>query len=178
MIRYIALLRSINVGGHNVKMEDLRGYFTELGFANVRSYIQTGNIFFEAEEVDILVLTHSIEVHLEAKLGYAVPTFIRTLEQLEYTLDKSPFEIRELTPDTRHMLVFTSELIPESTQFPLVSRKGDYEVIGAEGNELYVIIRLINGKFLSSKFIEKTFKVTSTGRFLHTSLKILAAAKA
>src|SRR3712207_3045843 len=53
---YIALLGGINVGGHNVKMEHLRQLFAQLGFANVRSYIQTGNVFFETSEDDRGVL--------------------------------------------------------------------------------------------------------------------------
>lgn len=177
MTQYIAFLRGINVGGHNVKMEDLRDHFTELGFSNVRSYIQTGNIFFETQDTLAHALSRTIEKHLESKLGYEVPTFVRTIPELESTLINTPFDDIELTPDTRHMVAFISSPIPESTQFPVISRKGDYEIIGATQQELYVVIHLINGKFLSSKFIEKTFNVTSTGRFFHTSLKILAAAK-
>ncbi len=56
---YIALLGGINVGGHNVKMEHLRQLFTQLGFANVRSYIQTGNVFFETSQDDRHVLTQT-----------------------------------------------------------------------------------------------------------------------
>ena len=46
MTQYIALLRGINVGGHTVRMEDLRPLFEELGLENVRTYIQSGNVFF------------------------------------------------------------------------------------------------------------------------------------
>ena len=56
---YIALLGGINVGGHNVKMEHLRQLFTQLGFADVRSYIQTGNVFFETSQDDRHVLTQT-----------------------------------------------------------------------------------------------------------------------
>lgn len=48
---YIALLRGINVGGHMVKMEKLRGLFKNLGFQNVRSYIQSGNIFLKQVKI-------------------------------------------------------------------------------------------------------------------------------
>ena len=52
---YIALLRGINVGGHTVKMERLRGLFGELGLERVRSYIQTGNVFFEIIAIIVAV---------------------------------------------------------------------------------------------------------------------------
>ncbi|HEV2405968.1 MAG TPA: DUF1697 domain-containing protein, partial [Ktedonobacterales bacterium] len=77
-MRYIALLRGVNVGGHVVKMERLRALFAELGLSNVRTYIQSGNVFFDTEQTDRVALTASIEEHLRAALGYAVPVFLRT----------------------------------------------------------------------------------------------------
>ena len=46
--RFVALLRAINVGGHVVKMEALRKHFTRLGFANVETFIASGNVLFDA----------------------------------------------------------------------------------------------------------------------------------
>jgi uncharacterized protein (DUF1697 family) len=103
---YTAFLRGINVGGHNVKMERLRELFTELGLTNVRSYIQTGNVFFETEATDRRLLTIQIEQQLTDKLGYSVPVFLRTVEELAHSLDVSPFKTLELTPETRHLVVF------------------------------------------------------------------------
>ena len=51
-MRYIALLRGINVGGHRVAMVDLRRHFAGLGLTNVGSYIQSGNVFFDSDEAD------------------------------------------------------------------------------------------------------------------------------
>ncbi len=79
--KYIAFLRGINIGGHNIKMERLRELFSQLGFADVRSYIQTGNIFFETTETDRAALARKIELHLFAALGYEVPTFLRTVRE-------------------------------------------------------------------------------------------------
>ena len=73
-MRYIALLRGINVGGHQVKMDALRGHFADLGLANVGSYIQSGNVFFDSDEADRYALQARIEDRLRAALGYAVPT--------------------------------------------------------------------------------------------------------
>lgn len=50
MIQYLALLCGVNIGDHIVKIEKLRGIFSEMDFSNVRTYIQTGNIFFETSE--------------------------------------------------------------------------------------------------------------------------------
>src|SRR5579872_787535 len=76
-MRYIAFLRGINVGGHTVKMERLRQLFTELGLAHVRTYIQSGNVFFETTDSDRARVTGTIEEHLHKVLGYEVPVFLR-----------------------------------------------------------------------------------------------------
>jgi len=88
---YIALLRGISVGGHNVKMDLLRGLFEDLGFDRVRSYIQTGNVFFESREHDTRVLRTAIERHLRTALGYEVATCMRTVEDVEQLLVRDPF---------------------------------------------------------------------------------------
>ena len=88
---YIAFLRGINIGGHNVKMEHLRELVGELGLTHVRSYIQSGNVFFETTEADRACLTRKIEEHLRAALGYEVPTFLRTVAEVERALRLDPF---------------------------------------------------------------------------------------
>ena len=175
--KYIALLRGINIGGHNVQMERLRALFVELGFSNVRTYIQTGNVFFESAETDAAELTGKIEDHLRAALGYDVPTFVRTIEQLAETLAAAPFDGIELTPETRHLIVFISKSLPADLKLPLLSPKGDYELIGLTDRAVFVAVHLIKGKFASSNFLEQTFGVKTTARFYHTAGKILAAAR-
>ena len=81
MARHIAFLRAINVGGHIVKMEALRAHFLEMGFANVRTFIQSGNVIFDSP-AKAAVLEKRVEKHLAAALGYEVDTFIRTLNEL------------------------------------------------------------------------------------------------
>lgn len=81
---YIAFLRGINVGGHIVKMEYLRQLFTDLGLKNVRSYIQSGNVFFDTADIsDWAALTLRIENYLRQTLGYVVPVFLRTAQEVK-----------------------------------------------------------------------------------------------
>jgi uncharacterized protein (DUF1697 family) len=72
-VEYIALLRGINVGGHTLTMDELRRHFVALGLGSVRTYIQSGNVFFQADLADRLALADTIERHLRAVLGYDVP---------------------------------------------------------------------------------------------------------
>ncbi|HEX9961588.1 MAG TPA: DUF1697 domain-containing protein, partial [Pyrinomonadaceae bacterium] len=70
MIKYVAFLRGINVGGrHLVKMEDLRVLFASMNFENVKTYIQSGNVIFETSETSADVLAGKIERGLKEALG-------------------------------------------------------------------------------------------------------------
>lgn len=178
---YIALLGGINVGGHSVKMEYLRGLFRELGFTNVRSYIQTGNVFFETSQDDRATLTAMIEGHLRQALGYNVPIFLRTVHELEQILALDPFKHLEVTPDMRLCVVFLSEAPPDDLVLPLRAPKNDVEIVRVTASEAFTVWYLVNGRPPSSS--SDTFVARALGgkkattRFFHTAAKILAAAQ-
>ncbi len=177
MTRYIAFLRAVNVGGHVVKMDRLRALFGELGLRRVRTYIQTGNVFFETDEPDRAALTARIERHLEQALGYRVATFLRTVAEVEAVLALDPFAGREVTSDMRLAVIFTAQPFPADVELPLVSPKGDYEIVHATPGEVFVIWHLVGGRPPSSGFLEKAIPGPATSRFVHTTAKILAAAR-
>jgi len=174
---YVALLRGINVGGHNVKMGQLRGLFAELGLANVRSYIQTGNVFFDSGESDRSKLRNGIEAHLRDALGYDVPTCLRTVEELEQVLALDPFRDVEVTPNMRLAVNFLAEPAKVDLPLPYQTPDGAYEVVSMTPTEIFVVWRLQNGRPGNSYgLIEKQLKVPVTSRFWHTTAKIYAAA--
>jgi uncharacterized protein (DUF1697 family) len=78
MPRYVAFLGGINVGGHRCSMETLRAAFEALGLRDVSTFIASGNVLFGADGRD--GLEERVEEHLRERLGYAVPTFVRTAE--------------------------------------------------------------------------------------------------
>ncbi|MBX7244554.1 MAG: DUF1697 domain-containing protein [Candidatus Sumerlaeaceae bacterium] len=178
MTTHIALLRAINVGGRDVGMERLRALFAELGLANVRSYIQTGNVFFEAPARQMAGLTAKIEKHLSFALKYEVSVFLRTLPDLESALAAAPFRGKEPAPHERHLVMFLSAPIPGTVTLPHCSPKGYCELLHASGSEAFVVIRVEKGKVPNATaFLEKTFGLKCTARMYHTCLKILEAAK-
>lgn len=166
------------MGSHKVKMDQLRTLFGQLGLENVHTFIQTGNVFFDSSKNDPAVLEKRIEEHLLAALGFEVKTFVRTAGEIESILKSTPFNGIELNSKTRHVIMFTSDPLPKNIKLPLFSPKGGYELIGYTKKEAFAVIHLVNGKYDSSNFIEKEFKVSTTSRFYHTTEKILAAAKA
>jgi uncharacterized protein (DUF1697 family) len=176
--RYIALLRGINVGGHTVKMDRLRDLFADLGFTNIRTYIQTGNVFFESDKTDELALRKKIEAHLEKTLGYGVPTCLRTIESLEKLVKLDPFKRIELTPDCRFAVNFLAEPAKIDLPVPYTTPDGGYELVGKTPTELFIVWHLKNGRPSNSYgLLEKKVQVPTTTRFWHTTAKILTAAK-
>lgn len=176
-MRYIAFLRGINVGGHQVKMAALREEFASLGYTNVASYIQSGNLFFDSAVQDRAVLRQQIETQLQATLGYAVPTCLRTTDELTTLLARDPFAGIELTPDRRFSVTFLSEPVATDPDLPYTTPKGDYTVVGMTPQELFVVWQLQDGR-PGSGFtqLDRRYGVPNTTRFWHTTAKILAAA--
>lgn len=176
--KYIAFLRGINIGGRRVKMERLRELFAELGFDDVRTFIQTGNVFFDAPEQNAAALAGKIEQHLAASLGYAVPTFLRTVAEVEQVLRLAPFDQIELTGDKRFLVTFVSAPLPADFALPHRSPHNDYEILAATRGEVFSVYQVSNNKIGDpAAFLEKKFKIKTTSRFLHTAHKILDAAK-
>lgn len=175
---YIALLRGLNVPGRSVKMEYLRSLFTEMGFASVRSYIQSGNVFFESDEEDRAVLSETIGRGLGDALGYEVAVCLRTVPELEELVALDPFAGLTVTDAMRCCVVFTTERIDPALELPLMSPKKDIEIIHTSPYEAFVVWHLINGKAPNAKgFQERVLGRDATTRFFHTVGKILAAAK-
>ncbi|WP_441246416.1 DUF1697 domain-containing protein [Kitasatospora sp. McL0602] len=179
MTTYIAFLRAVNVGGRTVKMERLRALFAELGLSRVRSYIQSGNVFFDSEETDRAALTARIEEHLEAALGYAVPAMLRTVAEVEELVAAEPFAGIEVTPELRLCVVYLSEPLPADYTFPVVDPKGDWEIVGATPGAAYVVMHLRGGRLGGNPAtaFPKSYRGSGTSRFFHTTVKILAAAQ-
>lgn len=176
----IALLRGINVGGHTVKMERLREIFIQLGLLRVRSYIQSGNIFFDSpKKTDRTMLQKRIEAQLHDSLGYRVAVCLRSKEEMEQLVSSDPFSGRVSTPETRFAVTFLAEPVtPLPFSVPFTTPDGAYELIGMTPTELFIIWHLKNGRPGNAYgFFEKQIQTQTTTRFWHTVEKILTAAK-
>lgn len=92
MNKYISILRGINVSGHRIiKMEKLRQIYTDLGFENVKSYIQSGNVIFECKESDDKKLAEIIEREISTVFSYEVPVIVIELNKLKQIISENPF---------------------------------------------------------------------------------------
>ena len=92
MGRYVALLRGINVSGHKpIKMERLRAVFEGLGFDEVATYVQSGNVVFATRKVKSAALATKIAGQLEKDFGYAIPVAVLSADELETIVERNPF---------------------------------------------------------------------------------------
>lgn len=100
MDRYIALLRGINVGGHNkIKMAELKSSLERLGLQNIKTYIQSGNIFFESRELEE-ILQKKIHYKMEEEFGISCTVIIRTANELHEIVNGLPFNDQDISRAT------------------------------------------------------------------------------
>jgi uncharacterized protein (DUF1697 family) len=90
-MKYVALLRGINVGGNNkVPMADLRECLEKLGLKNVQTYIQSGNVLFESNEKDETKITGDIEQAIETHFGFPVVVALFSQPEFETIAENTP----------------------------------------------------------------------------------------
>jgi uncharacterized protein (DUF1697 family) len=173
---YIAFLRAINVGGHNVKMAQLRSLFEELGFAGVATFIASGNVFFEAESDDVPALEAQIERHLKAALGYEVATFIRTPAELADVAAYQPFPESDLAAkDAALSIAFLREPPAKAAQQKLIDLRNAIDDFQFHKRELYWLRRTrISESTFSGALLEKTLAMPATMRNVTTVRKLAA----
>lgn len=135
--RYVALLRAINVGGHVVKMDVLRKHFTKMGFANVETFIASGNVLFDATE-PVPQLEERIAFELERALGYPVGTFVRTPAELAAVVKHEAFPVDVIDP-SRHTLYigFLSSRPSAETVRKVVALRTPVDELHIHKRELY-----------------------------------------
>jgi uncharacterized protein (DUF1697 family) len=114
MPTYIAMLRGINVGAHNrVKMNALRGSFESLGFKKVQTYIQSGNVVFQAAKTSPPVLRKKIEEKLTADCGFSALVILRSQEDFEKAIATNPFVKKtNIDPEKLHVIFLAEAPAP------------------------------------------------------------------
>ena len=96
-MRYVALLRAVNVGGRIIKMERLKKLFEEINLDNVETFIASGNVLFDSR-ASAAGLESKIEKHLERAFDYAVPTMVRSAIEVKASAVYTPFPSLDAVP--------------------------------------------------------------------------------
>ena len=175
MPKYVAFLRAINVGGHTVKMDHLRSLFDDMGFANVETFIASGNVIFDSSSKTPAALERKIEKHLFAALGYKVATFVRSVNELTAVIRYQPFPAAELDAEGNVLFVGFLPASPGSDlQKKLTSSVTKVEDFHFYGREVYWLYRKKLGEtdFPGAR-VEKTLGMPATLRNSNTVRRIV-----
>ncbi len=180
---YIALLKGVNVGGHNsVPMAKLRELLVRLGYTRPETYIQSGNAIFDVDDSmsddDSTDHSRRIVEAIEAHFELRIPVFVRTVEDFADVISRVPFDA-DIDPKLVHVLFLGQE--PTANQWATVdvSRAAGDPVVRS-GREVFVHYRNGSGR---SKFtgdhVERTLRTGVTARNLNTVAELhrLAAAR-
>jgi uncharacterized protein (DUF1697 family) len=176
MPKFVAFLRAINVGNHTVKMDQLRTLFDELGFANVETFIASGNVIFDSKTTNTRALELKIEKHLEKSLGYKVATFVRSVSELSAVVGYQPFSEDELVADGNTLFVcFVADKPTKESTKKLLSCASAIDGFHINEREVYWLYRRKNGE---SKFygppLERTLGMQTTVRNANTIKRLVA----
>jgi uncharacterized protein (DUF1697 family) len=175
MTTHLALLRGINVSGHNMmKMEALKTMLENIGFQNVRTYLQSGNVFVESEE-EASKVGFMIKQEIFKVFGHEVPTIVITKEDLELCFKNNPY-LKEKEVDTKKLYVaFVSTALKSENINDLKISQFKPDEASIDANRIFIKYAIGAGKTrLEGKYIEKKLNVIVTMRNWNTVTNLLA----
>lgn len=160
MQTFISMLRGINVSGKNrISMADLKALYESLGLANVVTYVQSGNVVFDGENISAA----AIESEIKRTLGLDVPVLLRDKNCFERLLKNNPFAVqRHEDPALLHVTFLAATPAPSAL---LVTPNGCTDEFVLEDRELYLFCPGGYGVTkLSNSFFERKLKMVATTR--------------
>jgi uncharacterized protein (DUF1697 family) len=175
MNQYVALLRGINVGGKNlIRMSDLKASFEALGYQNVRTYIQSGNVLFSADEPDQARLTSVIEEALSTTFNYTSRVVVRSKEEMKAIVAHAPKDFGSDPATYRYDVIFLKEPLTSAEAMQSVAVKEGVDQAFA-GNGVLYFSRLISKATQSrlSRIITMPIYQSMTIRNWNTTTKLL-----
>lgn len=173
-MKYVCLLRGISVGGNNkVSMSDLKKVFSDLGFKNITTYINSGNVLFSSDEKNIIKLIDIIENKLANDIMPIKVTVISS-DQLKNIIKKAPKNWGNDT-NRKHNLLFLRPPTSTTEAMKLIgTTKPEYETVTEGQGVIYWSASLKDfGKTASSRLAGKPIYQEVTVRNYNTSIKLL-----
>jgi uncharacterized protein (DUF1697 family) len=166
MTSYVAMLRGINVSGHKIiKMEQLRAAFEALGFSDVTTYVQSGNVVFTAATNSTALITQRIEERISSDFGFAVPVLLRTAKELGEIVKGNAFVKVGAIDRAKLHVTFLTGAAPKTAAKSLEVLMVKPEQFQVSGREIYLYCPNGYGKTkLSNSAIEKKLGVGATTR--------------
>ncbi len=138
MERYVAFLRGMNLGKRRIKNDELRAEFETLGFAGIATFRASGNVIFAAESKSEGALTQTIEAGLGEALGYEVPVFLRSCEEVAAIAAEEPFPAKLVAASKGKLQVTMLPKKPTAAACrQVLALATDEDQLAVEGRELF-----------------------------------------
>ena len=179
MSTYISILRGINVSGQKmIRMEALKQMYNGLGFKNVQTYIQSGNVIFQHKTTETQKLENKISKKIIEQFSFEVPVIVIAFEEFKEIAKNNPF-ISDQSKDAAYLHVTFLSALPEKNNIEKIS-EGKYHP-----EELFILDKAIylycpngygNAK-LTNTFLESKLKVMATTRNWNTTKELLTMAE-
>lgn len=174
MTRYFAFLRAINVGGHTVKMDTLKRLFEGFGLNQVETFIASGNVIFETDQVSANELEYRIEDALVEGLGFKSAVFLRTIEELTQITGCQPFPQDMFLQASAFNVAFLKVAPDEAAIGRLMILQNEIDAFAVVGREMYWLCRMRQSE---SKFantvLEKVLGQPATMRQVSTLQRLV-----
>lgn len=170
---YTALLRGINLGGRNrLPMKELMQLFTDAGCGNVRSYIQSGNVVFEADEKVAEQLPARVGTAIAERFGFEAPLLLRTAKQIDNVVRNNPFLQAGAPEEALHVLFLAGP--PEPSRVDSLDQdRSRPDAFAVRGQEVYLWLPGgVARTRLTNEYFDSKLATTSTGRNWRTVLKL------
>ncbi len=174
---YIALLRGINVSGSNkIKMAELKQLFLDLGYKDVSTYIQSGNVIFTSNIKEPILIEDTIISAISKHFGYAIKVLVLTKNELTTIFNSNPFLAKDPTLDISKLYVTILNTKRDLAVIPpieILIETSDDEFQLIE-NTIYLYCPNGYGKTkLNNNLFEKKLKVSATTRNWNTISKLV-----
>ena len=180
MTRQVAFLRAINVGGRAVvRMSAVQAAFQAAGCRNVTTYIQSGNVMFDAPASDEAALRRRVAGEMRTLLGSEPVVVSRSVRSLQLMVTKGPFGALASDPRLKLYVAFLSKAPTSKPGLPLRQVKEALEAIGMRGQDVFIVSRPKPNGFYGfpANWIEREFGVPATARNWTTVTKLVALAR-
>lgn len=139
MSRYVAFLRGMNLGGRRIKNDELRRHFEEMGFEEVATFRASGNVIFSSPKRETeSKLAARVEAELDGRLGYDVPVFLRSIDEVVAIAAHQPFDSELVTKSKGKLQVSLLKKKPTAAaEKKALALATDDDLLAIESRELY-----------------------------------------
>jgi uncharacterized protein (DUF1697 family) len=139
MSRHVAFLRGMNLGGRRIKNEELRRHFEQMGFEEVATFRASGNVIFSSSGREAEGrLAARVEAELGERLGYDVPVFLRSIDEVAAIAAQRPFTPKQVEKSKGKLQVSLLKKKPSASAKKKALALGTNEdLLAIEGRELY-----------------------------------------